>query len=159
MDWEGAGAAVSKPTWSEYYLGIAEAASKRSSCTRSKVGAVVVKNNRVVSLGYNDSPAGKPGCEACPRRLSNVEPGSNYDEGPGRCGSIHAEANSLLHANREDLVGATLYCTRSPCTACSKLIEAAGITDVVYPGMPKREQKIYKTWYGRDLFYNGEKYT
>lgn len=123
----------SKPSWEIYYLGIAEAASKRSSCERSKVGACVVKNNRVVALGYNDAPAGQPGCDACPRRTSSVPPGSSYDDGPGRCVAVHAEANALLYCDREDLVGATLYITRPACAACSKLIKAAGIKRVKTP--------------------------
>lgn len=122
-----------KPSWADYFLGIAEAASKRSSCVRSQVGAAVVKDNRVRALGYNDSPAGTPGCEDCPRRLSKVEPGSNYDEGVGQCRAIHAEANALIHCNREDLIGATLYVTREPCYACDKLIQAAGVNAVVWP--------------------------
>lgn len=121
-----------KPTWDEYYLGIAKAASKRSSCIRAKVGACVVKNNRVVSLGYNDAPAGKPGCESCPRRTSSVAPGSDYESGEGRCVSAHAELNAIIHCDREDLVDATLYITRAPCPGCQKLIDAAGITKVIH---------------------------
>lgn len=125
---------MGKPSWDSYYLGIAEAASKRSSCDRSKVGAAVVKDNRVRSLGYNDSPAGTPGCESCPRRSSEACAGvSSYDDGGTRCVAVHAEANALLHADREDLVGATLYITRAPCAGCTKLIEAAGIKKVIWP--------------------------
>ena len=119
-----------KPSWNEYYLGIAEAASRRSSCERSKVGAVVVtKHNRIASLGYNDSPAGKPGCRTCPRRTSTVAPGSDYSN----CIAIHAEANALLYCDREDLIGADLYITRAPCYGCQKLIAATGIVRVVTP--------------------------
>lgn len=123
-----------KPTWSEYYLGIAEAASKRSSCERAKVGAAVVKNNRVVALGYNNAPAGKPGCESCPCRTSGVEPGAPYDgSDSGRCHALHAELNACIYADREDLTDSTLYVTRAPCTGCMKVIQAAGIAEVVYP--------------------------
>ena len=123
-----------KPTWDKYYLGVADAASRRSSCERAKVGAAVVSHaNRVVSLGYNDSPAGKPGCLTCPRRTSDVLPGSDYDSGPGRCISVHAEANALLYADRADLPGATLYVTREMCAGCRKLATAAGIRRVVTP--------------------------
>lgn len=123
-----------KPTWDEYYLGIAEAASKRSSCERSKVGACVVKNNRVVALGYNDAPAGKPGCETCPRRTSGVAPGSVYDSGAGRCHALHAEENCVIYCAREDLIRASIYVTRSPCDGCLKLITGAGVSEVVWPG-------------------------
>ncbi|QAY13561.1 deoxycytidylate deaminase [Mycobacterium phage Eurydice] len=122
-----------RPTWDEYFLGIAGAVAERSDCERSKVGAVVVKDRRVRGTGYNGAPAGRPGCGSCPRRRSSVDPGSGYDSGPGRCVAVHAEANALLHCDREDLVGATLYITREPCNGCLKLIEAAGVARVVTP--------------------------
>ena len=118
-----------RPDWDTYFLGIARAVSARSDCERDRVGAVVVKDRRVRATGYNGAPAGKPGCISCPRRLSGVEPGSDY----GNCVAIHAEANALLYCDREDLIGATLYITRAPCYACSKLIDGAGIARVIYP--------------------------
>ena|SRR5690606_4989496 len=124
----------SKPSWSEYYLGVAEAASKRSSCVRAKVGAVIVSaENRVVSLGYNDAPAGKPGCEKCPRRLSNVAPGSSYDTGDGVCHSLHAEQNALLFASRSACEGGTLFVTRAACDGCFRMIQGSGLSKVVTP--------------------------
>ena len=125
---------VTRPSFDEYFLGVSEAVSVRSSCVRRKVGAVVVNNRRIVASGYNDSPAGMPGCEACPRRTSSVPPGSSYDTGPGACVAIHAEANALLHCNREDLVGSTLYLTDKPCDGCMKLIIGAGVARVVWEG-------------------------
>lgn len=119
-----------RPTWDEYFLAIATAVSLRSDCQRDKVGAVVVNNRRVRSTGYNGAPSGAPGCESCPRRLSRCAPGSSYDN----CTAIHAEANALLYSDRQDLIGATLYVTREPCYACSKLIAGAGIARVVTPG-------------------------
>ncbi|QHB36924.1 deoxycytidylate deaminase [Mycobacterium phage Roary] len=125
---------MSRPTWDEYFLGIATAAAERSDCERSKVGAVVVKDRRVRATGYNGAPAGESGCGTCPRRLAEVIPGETpYDSGPGRCVAIHAEANALLHCDREDLFGATLYITREPCYLCSNLIRAAGVSRVVTP--------------------------
>ena len=119
-----------RPSWVEYFMGIAYAASLRSDCERDRVGAVVVKARRVRSTGYNGSPAGAVGCVGCPRRLSSVPSGSSYDN----CVAVHAEANALLYCDREDLVGATLYVTRQPCFSCWKLIDAAGVEDVVWPG-------------------------
>lgn len=122
---------MTKPTWDEYYTNIARAASIRSSCIRSKVGACVVKDNHVVSLGYNDTPAGEPGCESCPRSQSGCAPGASYDDPQTRCHAIHAESNALLHADRSDLSDATLYITREPCFNCERLIRGAGVGRVV----------------------------
>src|SRR5690606_1254757 len=124
---------VVRPDWDAYFLGIAEAASRRSDCERRKVGAAVVKDRRVRGTGYNGAPSGEPGCESCPRRLSDVPPGSSYDTGPGTCVAIHAEGNALLYCDREDLVGATLYVTAEPCAGCRKLIRASGVVRVVWP--------------------------
>lgn len=109
---------------------IARAVSLRSDCTRDKVGAVIVApDRRVRATGYNGAPSGLPGCETCPRALSDVKPGTPYNN----CVAVHAEANALLYCGREDLKGATLYVTREPCTDCSKLIAGAGIERVVTP--------------------------
>lgn len=118
-----------RPSWDEYFLDIARAVSSRSDCERDKVGAVVVKGRRIRATGYNGAPSGEEGCESCPRRTSECRPGSNYDN----CVAVHAEANALLYCDREDLVGATLYVTRTPCYACSKLIRATGVERVVTP--------------------------
>ncbi|MFE2997953.1 deoxycytidylate deaminase [Nocardia sp. NPDC059246] len=120
---------MSRPTWDEYFIGIARAVSARSDCHRDKVGAVVVRDKRIRATGYNGAPAGKPGCLECPRRTSECAPGSSY----GNCVAVHAEANALLYCDREDLVDATLYITRKPCYACSKLIAGAGISRVCTP--------------------------
>lgn len=122
---------VERPSWGVYFSAIAYCVATRADCTRAKVGAVVVKDNRIVSTGYNGAPAGEPGCEACPRRHSSVEPGSSYDSGEGYCVAIHAEANALLYADRDKTVGAMLYVTKDPCEGCSRLIKAAGIAGVV----------------------------
>lgn len=123
-----------RPSWDEYFLGIATAVAERSDCDRSKVGAVVVKDRRIRGTGYNGSPSGMPGCGTCPRRTASVSPGeTSYDDGPGRCVAVHAEANALLYCDREDLVGATLYITREPCCGCQKLIDASGVSEVLTP--------------------------
>lgn len=123
-----------RPDWDEYFLIIARAAATRSDCERSKVGAVVVKDRRVRATGYNGAPAGKPGCATCPRRLSNAVPGeSSYSSGATRCVAVHAEANALIHCDRSDLIGATVYVTREPCVDCTKLLQAAGVERVVCP--------------------------
>lgn len=118
-----------RPDWDTYFLLIAQAVSLRSDCERSKVGAVVVKDKRIRSTGFNGAPAGRPGCRACPRRTSSVQPGSDYSN----CVAVHAEANALLYCDREDLIGASLFITRKPCYACQKLILGAGIVRVITP--------------------------
>lgn len=125
---------MEKPSWRDYFLEVAHVVAKRSSCERSQVGAVVVATDgRIRGTGYNDSPAGMPGCEACPRRLSGVVPGSSYSEGPGRCLSLHAETNCLLYTDRSDLDGATLYVTREACPDCLKMIRGTRISRIVWP--------------------------
>lgn len=128
--------------WDDYFLDIARAVAARADCTRRQVGAVIVDDHhRIVSTGYNGAPAGRPGCltaGACPRGLMSLEsvsPGSSYDTGAGSCIAVHAEANALLYADGMRSRGATLYCTDEPCDGCQRLIDGAGITRVVWPGL------------------------
>jgi len=119
-----------RPNWDEYFIGIADAVSRRSDCIRDQVGAVVVgTDKRIRSTGYNGAPSGMEGCSSCPRATSDVAPGSCYSN----CVAIHAELNALLYCDRSDLHGATLYVTRQPCYGCSKAIKASGIVRVVHP--------------------------
>lgn len=122
-----------RPNWTAYFFGIATAVAQRSDCERSKVGAIVVKDNRIRSTGYNGAPAGMDGCGTCPRRTSTAVPGrSSYTDGETRCVAVHAEANALLYCDRSDLPGSTLFITREPCGDCLKLIQAAGVEYVWY---------------------------
>ena len=124
---------MDRPEWDGYFSAIAQMVATRGECTRSLVGAVLVKDRRIRATGYNGAPTGAPSCLEghCPRAWSNVEPGSSYDTGAGACIAIHAEANVLLYARREDCEGGTLYVTREPCNGCSRLIAGAGIARVV----------------------------
>lgn len=132
---------MSRPTWDEYFAAIAQTVSTRSSCTRRQVGAVVVSpDRRVIATGYNGAPAGEPDClsGACPRGRQDyaaVAASTDYDTPgtPGWCIAVHAEANALLYATR-DTKGATAYVTAEPCPGCSKLLAAAGVARVVWPG-------------------------
>lgn len=122
-----------RPSWTEYFLDIAKVVATRADCTRRRVGAVIVKDNRILSTGYNGAPSGRPGCAsqgACPRGKLTVEE-QPRDTGYSNCGAVHAEANAIIYA-RKDLSGATLYCTDKPCVECEKLIAATGIKEVVY---------------------------
>lgn len=118
-------------TWDSYFLDLAHTVATRATCSRRQVGAVVVKDRRIVSSGYNGGPSGYPHCldGACPRAASDAPSGADYE----RCIAIHAEANALLFASPEQRDGATLYCTFFPCFGCAKLIANAGIAEVVVP--------------------------
>lgn len=132
-------AASERPGWDEYFLGIAAAVAVRADCTRRKVGAVIVKDQRIKASGYNGAPSGGLSCLAgeCPRgRMSpeQVEPGSSYDTGSGACIALHAEQNAIMYCSREDRIGATIYVTDQPCDGCMRMISGSGLVRVVYPG-------------------------
>mgnify|MGYP001506674276 CR=1 FL=1 len=126
-----------RPDWDEFFLGVAQAFSRRADCRRRQVGAVVVgPDHRVISLGYNGAPSRHPGCLAgnCPRGLLSTEEVaaySDYSSGPGRCIAVHAEANALLYA-RTDCSGATCYVTAKPCPGCRILLMGAGVSRAVW---------------------------
>ena len=97
---------MSRISKEEYYLGIAKAVCKRSSCLKRHYGAVIVKDNIIVATGYNGSPRGTENCcDVGKCRRPNAERGKEYSE----CDSVHAEQNAIIQANRSDLIGATLY--------------------------------------------------
>ena len=128
---------IKRPSWDEYYLGIAKAVSARGDCIRRQHGAVVVKNHSIIATGYNGSPPGSDkSCGAtgqCPR---NLDPTSKHGEGSyDLCWATHAEANAIIRASWEDLQGSIIYITGSPCSGCSKLIASAGIDRVVFPDL------------------------
>lgn len=124
-----------RPSWDEYYLGIAKAVSVRGDCTRRQIGAVIVVNRRIASCGYNGTVAGEPGCLQgfCPRGRKNHEELAAYAGDYSDCIATHAEANALLYAGRERCIGGTLYVTEACCSSCSKLARAAGIERIVHP--------------------------
>lgn len=124
---------IERPTWDEYFLLIARTVALRADCLRARHGAVIVKDNRIVATGYNGSPSGGPSCLAgeCPRAHSNVESLSDY----ANCFALHAEQNAVAYAARSETEQATIYITGEPCDMCAKLIEAAGISRIVYPGL------------------------
>jgi dCMP deaminase len=126
-----------RPGWDAYFLIGAHWVAMRADCRRGRYGAVLVKNNRVISTGYNGAPSGKESCLKgdCPRGLkSREELGSHLDgnHNYSDCISLHAEANAIAYADGDKCRGATLYLTGPPCDMCSKLIRAAGIVRVVW---------------------------
>lgn len=123
---------MDRPNWDEYFMEMAELASKRSTCLRRKVGAVLVKNKRILATGYNGAPKNLPHCEetGCLRVQKNVPSGQRHEI----CRGIHAEQNliaqSAIHGVKTD--GATVYCTNQPCSICTKLLINAGIKKIYY---------------------------
>ena len=146
-----------------YYLGIAEAVSKRSTCLSKRYGAVIVKDGSVKSTGYNGSPKGRKNCTEigyCPRLTNNTQRGTNYALG---CRACHSEWNAIINASPEEMKDATLYLygydrvakrivkDANCCPICKRLIINAGIKDVViadldngigHPEVPYRYRTI-----------------
>jgi len=117
--------------WDEYWMKIVNDVAERSTCLRRQIGALVVKNNVIISTGYNGAPRGFPHCleAGCRRDKLNIASGERHEE----CVGVHAEQNALLQAGR-DAEGATLYVNAFPCKICAKLIINAGIKRVAMSG-------------------------
>lgn len=122
---------MDRPSWDEYFMEMAELARKRTTCIRRGVGAVIVKDNRVLATGYNGTPTGIAHCEetGCLRQKMNVPSGKQHE----LCRGLHAEQNAIVQAAKMgvSIDGATLYCTTRPCVICSKMLINAGIKRVV----------------------------
>jgi len=123
---------MNRPDWNEYFMRMAELAAERSTCIRRRVGAVLVKDKRVLATGYNGAPTKIPHCEetGCWREKKNVPSGERHEI----CRGIHAEQNLIaqaaLHGVKTE--GATVYCTTQPCIICAKLLINAGIKKIYY---------------------------
>lgn len=120
-----------RPDWDTYFLELAQLVSKRSTCLRRKVGAVVVKDKHILSTGYNGAPKGISHCEVlgCLRKKLKVPSGQRHE----LCRGLHAEQNSIIQAALYgvSLDRATLYCTNLPCSICAKMIINSGIKNVI----------------------------
>ena len=125
-----------------YYLDIAQTVLERATCLRRVYGAIIVKNDEIISTGYNGAPRGRKNCVDlgfCTREELQVPRGERYE----LCRSVHAEANAIISAARRDMMGATLYLVgrdtatggyypeTTPCAMCRRLIINAGIAQVV----------------------------
>jgi dCMP deaminase len=121
-----------RQSWDEYFLSLAAAAATRSNCSRRRIGALIAKDRRIRSTGYNGPPSGYGHCDAgaCPRADTKSAMCADYDN----CVAIHAEANALLFAHPDERIDATLYTTAAPCFSCAKLIANSGIAEVVAGG-------------------------
>jgi len=118
-----------KPTFNDIYMNLATELAARSHCVRAQVGAVLTKDTRIISIGYNGPPAGTHNCDE-----EWPETGCDRDS-RGSCSlALHAEENAILFAtkNGSNIEGATLFCTLSPCIACARLILSSGIKHVIY---------------------------
>ena len=120
---------MSRPAFDDIYMELAVNLARRSHCIKRHVGAVLTKDTRIISIGYNGPPSGTHNCDeewpgvGCPR------------DSKGGCSlAIHAEQNAILYAvrNKTAVEGATLYITLSPCLACARIIYSMGITRVIY---------------------------
>lgn len=118
-----------RPSFDDIYMDLAQNLAKRSHCVRAQVGAVLTKETRIVSLGYNGPPAGTHNCDTewpgagCPK------------DSKGSCSlALHAEQNAILYASKNNVTinGSTLYVTLSPCISCARVIYTMGIKKVFY---------------------------
>lgn len=121
-----------RPSWHEYFSEITSLVAKRSTCTRRKVGAILVRDKRVLATGYNGAPSGVSHCidVGCLRDQLGIPSGQRHE----LCRGLHAEQNALIQAARYGLAmeGSDLYCTNLPCIICTKMIINAGIRRVYY---------------------------
>ena len=150
---------TSKPS---YYLGIADAVLGRSTCLRRKYGAIIVRNDEIISTGYNGAPRGRLNCSEvgfCTRDNLGIPSGERYE----LCRSVHAEANAIISAARRDMLGGTLYLVgrdaktgellrdTMPCSMCKRLIINAGITQVVVSTGENEYENIHvRDWIAND---------
>ena len=121
-----------RPSWDEYFMGMAKLTSQRSTCLRRKVGAVIVKDKHIVATGYNGAPRGLSHCAelgGCLREQLKVPSGQRHE----LCRALHAEQNAIIQAATlgQSSEGASIYITHQPCSICSKMIINAGIERIV----------------------------
>lgn len=122
---------MERPGWDSYFLDIARLVSRRSTCLRRQVGAVLVKERRLLTTGYNGAPGGLIHCAeaGCLRERLGVPSGERHE----LCRGLHAEQNAIIQAaiHGVSIAGATLYCTHQPCVVCAKMLVNARVTRIV----------------------------
>lgn len=123
-----------RPSWDEYFMEIVELIKTRSTCKRRQVGALIVKDKRILATGYNGAPAGCRHCleVGCMREELNIPSGQRHE----LCRAIHAEQNAIVQAaySGTSVKDGTLYVTHQPCVLCAKMIINAGIQKIVFKG-------------------------
>ena len=121
-----------RPSWEDYFMDIAMLVARRSTCLRRAVGAIIVKDKRILSTGYNGAPTGVRHCAevGCLREKLGIESGKMHE----LCRGIHAEQNAIIQAayHGVSLKGASVFCTNLPCSICAKMIINAGIDKIYY---------------------------
>ena len=122
---------MKRPTWDEYFMKITLLVAERSTCMRRMVGAIIVKDKKIVSTGYNGAPKGLKHCLeiGCLREEMGIPSGERHE----LCRGAHAEQNAIIQAagSGTNMDGATMYCTDSPCSTCTKMIINSGIRRLV----------------------------
>jgi dCMP deaminase len=120
-----------RPSWDEYFLEMAQLVAKRATCLRRKVGAVLVKNKRILATGYNGAPSGLKHCLdiGCLREKLKIPSGQRHE----LCRALHAEQNALIQASLYGISvkDSSLYATNQPCVICAKMLVNAGICEIV----------------------------
>jgi dCMP deaminase len=121
-----------RPAWETYFMEITALVAKRSTCLRRAVGAIIVKDKRILATGYNGAPSGIRHCAetGCLREKLKVASGQRHE----LCRGIHAEQNAIIQAayHGVSIRGATLFCTNMPCSICAKMLINAGIAKICY---------------------------
>lgn len=135
---------MDRPSWDEYFMEMAALTSKRSTCMRRQVGAVIVKDKHIIATGYNGAPRGIKHCEergGCLREKLDVPSGERHE----LCMAVHAEQNAIIQAATlgQSVEGGVIYVTNQPCVICAKMIINAGIKRIVvregYPDQLSRD--------------------
>lgn len=123
-----------RPSWDEYFMQIVELVKTRSTCKRRQVGALIVKDKRILATGYNGAPSGCKHCTeiGCLREEMGIPSGQRHE----LCRAIHAEQNAIVQAAHygTGISGSTLYVTHQPCVLCAKMAINAGIKRIVFRG-------------------------
>lgn len=133
---------IKRPSWDEYFMKIAMLVAERSTCRRHHVGAIIVKNKRILTTGYNGAAAGLKDCLelCCLREEKNIPSGERHEI----CRAIHAEQNAIIQAGLHgvNIEGATIYCSHPPCILCAKMLANAKVKKyVTYGDYPDEEAK------------------
>ncbi len=121
-----------RPSWDEYFMSITSLVAQRATCLRRRVGAILVRDKHIIATGYNGAPRKVSHCleVGCLREQQNIPSGERHE----LCRGLHAEQNAIIQAalHGVSVEGATLYCTNSPCSICSKMLINAGIQKIYY---------------------------